>query len=501
MPLTYFIENFSYTGKSDSKTLMRGWIVAPFPLQKIILLQPGKGCLSIEVNQCRPDVAAVFPEVSHAGNSGFTIELPLRIEPSNGVMAILQGKRENNNPRDLLATLDLSTNSPQRLEDEEGGFQSIDLEQKLKLVHQVKPGITLRLDIINKCNLRCIMCHYSNSAYFKRKARRISLDEFKDFFDSIAPMVKDIMLSCSDEPLLSPHFLTIVEHIATNFPHVEMEFCTNAMLLNENIRRGIIEHGVTYLMCSLDAATKETLEAIRVGSNYEKIVSNILALTELKNQSGTRFPRVISNFVMMEKNIHEAPKFVEMCSELGVNEIDFRHVVPGDYWNDSKQFLQNHPAKYNCYRTKILGAAENADIQVFIPDALPTNENYAADDPKVTLDDFRNVSPAKATDSTPVKPKQFATDFMPRNILGTAADIFSDTFCQRPFSEISIFDQEIVRPCPFHKVALGNQSEGETLNGIFFGERFKEVRKNMYRPEGDTNCQGCPVKGNYFGIQ
>ena len=40
----------------------------------------------------------------------------------------------------------------------------------------------------------------------------------------------------------------------------------------------------------------------------------------------------------------------------------------------------------------------------------------------------------------------------------------------------------------------------EDRKEIFFGDRFKEVRKNMYRQEGDRHCQGCPVKGNYFGI-
>src|SRR5450432_4001424 len=100
--------------------------------------------------------------------------------------------------------------------------------------------VTLRLDLINKCNLRCVMCHYSNEAFAKRPAQRIAPEQFAAFFGPLAPVTRDVVLSCGDEPLMSPHFETIIRELATRDPEVRIRFCTNGMLLSEKIAEAII---------------------------------------------------------------------------------------------------------------------------------------------------------------------------------------------------------------------------------------------------------------------
>jgi MoaA/NifB/PqqE/SkfB family radical SAM enzyme len=85
-------------------------------------------------------------------------------------------------------------------------------------------------------------------------------------------------------------------------------------------------------------------------------------------------------------------------------------------------------------------------------------------------------------------PENFAS------LLVTVAEEFSTTFCERPFSEIMIRDQEEVLPCPWHGKTLGRLSEGQTLSEIFLGEKFTALRRNMLKPEGDPDCARCPIK-------
>ena len=81
---------------------------------------------------------------------------------------------------------------------------------------------------------------------------------------------------------------------------------------------------------------------------------------------------------------------------------------------------------------------------------------------------------------------------------GSVAEEFATTFCNRPFSEIMVRDQNEVLPCPFHEKPLGLLSEGKTLAEIFHGEAFQRLRGNMLRPEGDPACANCPIKSKHL---
>ena len=54
-----------------------------------------------------------------------------------------------------------------------------------------------------------------------------------------------------------------------------MTFTTNATLLNDTISKKIIDSGVDVVFFSVDGASKETFEKIRVGANFERVKENI----------------------------------------------------------------------------------------------------------------------------------------------------------------------------------------------------------------------------------
>jgi hypothetical protein len=69
------------------------------------------------------------------------------------------------------------------------------------------------------------MCHYNNKAYAQKPVRKISLEEFQRFFEPLAPDVGEVLLSCADEPLLSPAFPEVLRYLAQKHP---MCLCTFA---------------------------------------------------------------------------------------------------------------------------------------------------------------------------------------------------------------------------------------------------------------------------------
>jgi MoaA/NifB/PqqE/SkfB family radical SAM enzyme len=356
--------------------------------------------------------------------------------------------------------------------------------------------LTLRLDIINKCNLRCVMCHYSDDAIFKRAAKRVTLDDFERWFATVHSGIREVMLSCGDEPLMSPYFSEIVESITSRYPEVNVMFSTNAMLLDQRIARMIVKSGAAMVMMSIDGVQPQTLEAVRKGSRFERVIGNAHHLAELKKRVGSLRPHLVYNFVMMNRNLAEAPAFVEMASALGAHYVDFRLVVTSEFFFEPSELCDTRPGRFNFFRRLTLEAAQRAGLPISIPPAFPVPEEPeevpSADD---LLAPFRALLQQAAPDDSDLK------DLRPQPVMrefGLRMGDLPPIFCERPFSEIMIRNQDEVLPCAWHKNVLGHLSTGASVGEIFFGPQFDALRANMLRPDGDAGCVGCPVKSSHL---
>src|SRR3989304_4911923 len=244
---------------------------------------------------------------------------------------------------------------------------SEDIEDRLLGILKRKPSIHLQLDIINKCNLRCTICRFGDENSVRDPVKYFKPEEFKAIFEDISPYISQVMLSCAAEPLISKHFSEILS-IASNTPHpIDINFCTNAMLMTDHIRHQIIEKGVTNIMISMDGATKSTYERVRVGSKYEQVVSNVMALRDLKESTRSRYPRITLVFVMMKQNIHEAPVFIELAKRLGAESVSYHHLVPTNHIKELGEQLHTSKAMFNYYRDQIIQSGRIHKIPVNLP--------------------------------------------------------------------------------------------------------------------------------------
>jgi molybdenum cofactor biosynthesis enzyme MoaA len=492
----------------DRITRIEGWCIGSSPVHAL-LLKIGEGEFeTIPYGFSRTDVRGDFAAYPNAEKSGFRFSGDFHAPPKVPVELWVQLRPEPASPPEWhMVRVDLDTHDIQTLEldeetrltgaSEDAAVREVisadNIETRFGRTLRAKGGLTLRLDIINKCNLRCVMCHFSDDAVFKRPTRQLTGEQFKNLFDGIGADVSRVALSCGDEPLISKFLPEILRYLAMEHPHVAIEFCTNAMLMHAPIRNVIMETGVARVSLSMDAVTKPLLEAIRVGCRYEQLVGNIMALRDLKAHYGSEFPAFVFNFVMMNQNIHEAPAFVRLAQALGAESIDFRHMVPIGTWFPHGELLSDHPAKYNYYRQRIAAEAAALDVNYYLPEAFDTAEQWLPEnEPEVSFSDFNAVVPdAPGPGGMQIKmrsPGALA------DLAGTVAEEFSTTFCERPFSEIMIRDQDEVLPCPWHGKTLGRLSEGKSLSEIFLGENFAALRRNMLKPEGDPDCARCPIK-------
>ena len=180
---------------------------------------------------------------------------------------------------------------------------------------EIVPDFPIQLDFeLNySCNFSCPMCTWNSETTSRfGKDKWFPFEVWKELIgESIPKGLKSIRLNHINEPLIRQDIVKFVEY-ARNAGILDIYFSTNGSLLTEKISRGLIEAGLLRLQVSLDAATEETYNKIRIGGDYTKILKNIDRFLEIREEMGSKLPTLRVNFVKTSENIHELDKFIEI---------------------------------------------------------------------------------------------------------------------------------------------------------------------------------------------
>jgi MoaA/NifB/PqqE/SkfB family radical SAM enzyme len=114
------------------------------------------------------------------------------------------------------------------------------------------------------------------------------------------------------EPLLDNRLAEKVK-IAKEMGFKGTGFATNCTALDERISLDLIGAGLDTILCGIDGINKHTHEAVRVGTDFEKIVSNVKNFIKIRNESKSK-TRIIIRFIIQEINKKEWPPFLDYWS-------------------------------------------------------------------------------------------------------------------------------------------------------------------------------------------
>ena len=179
------------------------------------------------------------------------------------------------------------------------------------------------LELTFACNLRCPMCIISlpkdELREWGNQRAKMTLETARRLIDEgVREGQASLGLNGTNEPLLTPYLVEIIEY-AKSQGILDIMFNTNGFLLTEELSHRLIDSGLTRIMFSLDAITRETYDQIRVRSDFERVMKNIETFLRVKRQKGAILPLVRVSFVKMSINEHELEAFVDHWSE----KVDF----------------------------------------------------------------------------------------------------------------------------------------------------------------------------------
>lgn len=200
------------------------------------------------------------------------------------------------------------------------------------------------------CQLRCPQCPVGMAA----RNKGTCIDE-KLVFDTIAALRKSLLhviFYFQGEPLLNPHLAEYVR-----FAHeagIYTSTSTNAMLLNSENARKLVESGLDKLIVSVDGATQEVYEQYRKGGKLERALHGIRFVQEWKQRLGSRTPFVEMQFIVFGTNEHQIGEVKRLAKSSGADSLTLKTAQIYDF--ESPNPLHTSLSRYSRYRKQSDGS-------------------------------------------------------------------------------------------------------------------------------------------------
>jgi len=218
------------------------------------------------------------------------------------------------------------------------------------------------------CNLQCITCRKRIVVSSKEKSENILLMLNK----VVKPLLKDckLLTFSGGEFFASNSYQEFVKSLNKNeFPELKFEILTNAQLFTPEKWKDFIANQDMFsiISVSIDAASKEMYENIRIGGTWEKLSNNMEFISSLRKEN--KVNKLSISFVVQDLNYKEMPDFVECGRKWDVDRIGFTRLVNfGSYTADElkqSDVFNNSHKNYNEARNILLKIKEeNKDIVI-----------------------------------------------------------------------------------------------------------------------------------------
>ena len=171
----------------------------------------------------------------------------------------------------------------------------------------------------NRCNLDCIMCiRKSVVEKITGKEMDMDFDTFKTILDKIPTALK-LAIQGQGEPFLNKEIFDMIKYSKSK--GIYTYTISNGTLLTEKMNKKIIESGLDMITFSIDGPTKEIYEKIRIGSNFDLVISNIKNLVKMRNIYSSDL-EINVGVVLSKDNFDSLEKYEELFS--GINNLTFQ---------------------------------------------------------------------------------------------------------------------------------------------------------------------------------
>ncbi|MFS2013645.1 radical SAM/SPASM domain-containing protein [Azospirillum sp. CT11-132] len=200
---------------------------------------------------------------------------------------------------------------------------SRDLLERIEHFYPAPRGI--HVVVLNKCNLKCVMCPYHAPAYreghtsnYFDSYRAMSMEVFEGIAEYAVTNGISLQFGQIEEVLMHKQSLAMIRK-AKEMGVSHVHLTTNGTLLTADKAEFLAATGIDSVMFSLDAAKPETYKKIR-GHDLEQVEENIRYFLPLAKRAGIKLS---ASFILQEQADAERDDFLLKWRELGFDSITY----------------------------------------------------------------------------------------------------------------------------------------------------------------------------------
>jgi len=204
------------------------------------------------------------------------------------------------------------------------------------------PPIHILANIDLSCNLSCPSCRKSPDMVSNQKsyARMVSI---------LSSGVTSIYVNGTGELFKNRYLLDALNEISEQaYPNLKkIEIITNGTLLNNTMWSSLSEgfrRVIKSISVSVDAGTEQTYKKIRVGGNFDRLVSNLHFIGKLRKEK--KIENFVISMVLQKNNTHELLDFCKLAKQVGVDgvcilKIENWYVQPIEEFSENQELPAN----------------------------------------------------------------------------------------------------------------------------------------------------------------
>jgi MoaA/NifB/PqqE/SkfB family radical SAM enzyme len=320
--------------------------------------------------------------------------------------------------------------------------------------------VCLYLETTNRCNLKCTTCPRTYADL--EPEADMSWELFTRIVDQV-PNIARVVLHGVGEPMLVKDLARRVRYLKDRGTYVL--FNTNGTALTPKKGRELAEAGLDELRVSLDAADADTFKLVRGTKDFQRILRNVAAFTEMQAREGLSRPRVSLWLTGLKETVAQLTDFVRIAHRIGVQEVYLQRLV----------FCEETP----------FGLAR------------PDQALFA----RLTEDEAHHLAQAEA-EAVALGIRFSASGATePGESLARKHDMAPWSLCRRPWTVMYITANGRALPCciaPFSQAGYGNYTLGDatqqTLREIWSSPVYREFRSALQSDAPPTCCAGCGLR-------
>ena len=182
------------------------------------------------------------------------------------------------------------------------------------------------------CNLSCPSCR--GAVYMANASKQAKLDRLTE--ETLLPLMRharSVLITGSGDPFGSKHFRNLIKRLnGGDYPDLRIDLISNGILWDRRAWAELKLGGrVRSAHISIDAATRETYAFCRRGGDFDRLLTNLAFVRELRLAG--EIAALEFSMVVQARNFREMPAFVRLGEEFAADTVAFNMIRQRDIFS------------------------------------------------------------------------------------------------------------------------------------------------------------------------